>query len=73
MACKFSEIKTNKNNILSSRVSPNVIYNRFDLLYGDDYELYDIGFTVVPVKKIDDYLTVGFTLLMVINQFYQNF
>lgn len=63
MSCKFSEIKTNKNNILSSRVSPNVIYNRFDLLYGDDYELYDIGFTVVPVKKIDDYLTVGLYLV----------
>ena len=46
----FVQIFDNKSAVLKSCVTPNVIHNRFDLLYGDEYELYDIGDIVVPVK-----------------------
>ena len=43
------EILENKDSVLAERVQENFISNRFDLLYGKDYELYDMGTGVVPV------------------------
>lgn len=45
-----TEIVQNKKEVLSERIWPNFISNRYDLLYGDDFELYDLGCGVVPVK-----------------------
>lgn len=43
------EITENKDAVLADRIQVNFISNRFDLLYGKDYELYDLGNGVVPV------------------------
>lgn len=40
----------NKATLLQENVSPNVIHNRFDLLYGEDFELYEIDGFYLPVK-----------------------
>ncbi len=50
-----------KKLVLSNRLYPNFISNRFDLLY-DDYELYDLGTGVVPVKIDGKVAKLGMTL-----------
>ncbi len=56
------EITDNKNAVLAARVQVNVISNRFDLLYGKDYELYDMGNGVVPVHVDAGTAKLGLTL-----------
>ena len=56
------EITENKNEILKERIYPNFISNRFDLLYGNDYELYDLGYGVVPVKVNGNVAKLGMSL-----------
>ena len=58
----IEEIIENKNEILKSRIYPNFISNRFDLLYGNDYELYDLGSGVLPVKIEGKTAKVGMEL-----------
>lgn len=48
------EVIQNKNKILNQHVLPDVIFNRFDLLFADDYELYQIDDWYIPVKLKSD-------------------
>ena len=70
----IEEISEHKNEILASRIYPNFISNRFDLLYGNDYELYDLGCGVVPVKIDGKTAKVGMFLAKfpdeTLNKFY---
>jgi hypothetical protein len=47
MAIERMEI--NKSELLIEHVRPNVILNRFDLLYGDNFELYLVNGEYIPV------------------------
>ena len=58
----IEEITENKDKILQERLYPNFISNRFDLLYGHDYELYDLGMGVVPVKIEGNIAILGMSL-----------
>lgn len=60
---EFIKYKNNKSAVLQKIVEPNIIHNRFDILYGDEYELYNVGGIVVPVKEIDNHLNVGLYLV----------
>lgn len=60
----FIQITGNKKDVLKARINPDVIYNRFDLLYNEtDWDLYDLKDLVVPVKIVDDHLIVGLYLV----------
>ena len=49
----ITEIIQNKDEVLRKRIYPNLIFNRFDLWFGvNNYELYDLGDFVVPVKTM---------------------
>ena len=60
----FVQITENKKDILKARINPDVIHNRFDLLYNEtDWDLYDLKDLVIPVKIVDDHLIVGLYLV----------
>lgn len=61
-SCPVTEITENKDDVLNNRVQVNFISNRFDLLYGKDYELYDMGNGVVPVHIDGKSAKVGLSL-----------
>jgi hypothetical protein len=75
----ITEVTENKNQTLTKHVNPDVVFNRFDLLYGDDYELYEINGWYIPVKQKQDelekiYLETGMYLrpipLVILNELY---
>jgi hypothetical protein len=45
----IEQIEINKSELLMKHVKPNVIRNRFDLLYGDNFELYLVNGEYIPV------------------------
>ena len=69
----FTKIIENKSEVLIARITPNVIYNRFDILYGSDYDLWDLGEIVVQVKQIGDTLHLGLYLVKADEQVLRNF
>lgn len=57
-----TEIFGDKERILLQRIHPNFISSRFDLLYGKDFELFDLGSGVVPVKIEGNRASLGISL-----------
>jgi len=57
---KIEQIKENKIETFKNRLSVNVIHNRFDIKYGNDFDLYKINDELyIPVKLTDETLHLG--------------
>ncbi|MFI3242246.1 MAG: GNAT family N-acetyltransferase [Alphaproteobacteria bacterium] len=70
----IKQILKNKDYILREKINPNIIHNRFDILY-QDYDLYEIDGYFIPVKINNNYAYLGLYLTKIdaktLDNFYQ--
>lgn len=63
---QIEQIFENKIKTLRNNLSVNAIHNRFDIKYGDDFDLYKINDELyIPVKQIGVSLFLGLYLVMI--------
>lgn len=61
---QIEQIVADKITLLRENLFVNAIHNRFDIKYGDNFDLYKINNELyVPVKQIDDSLFLGLYLI----------
>lgn len=74
----FKQITTNKDEVLNQKLEHNFIHNRFDILFPNKYDLYEVGNYVIPVylkqnKHFLDTLLLGNELCGIDNNILKDF